>query len=268
MKKAEEMTVEELRDRLTPKKPIVKTKDWGEIRALAYCPTCGTLFFQFNEHCCDCGQALDWSEARENERLKYLFEDSDAGIDVQKLIKKVEFLEGSVDYLQCENGRLSEAKFARDRLFDSFPGKSFIHKGVECKLYHMYGDTEFKTYDGRRAWCIKGNGEDDYTGLVYVAGDDAPSWWCCCYIDKFGRIGREYVVPAMEECANIKRELQYSSFPQYTLEELENMLHLQDNGKKVLAIMGEKDAEVYEEILSIMEAQNDELSDTEAANGQ
>lgn len=33
-------------------------------------------------------------------------------------------------------------------------------------------------------------------------------------------------------------------------------------------IMGVEDVEAYEEILSIMEAQNDELSDTEAANGQ
>lgn len=258
MKKVEEMTAEEMRDRLTPKKPIVKTKCWGEVRALAYCPTCETLFFQnsdtFNEHCRDCGQALDWSEAREDERLKYLFEDSDAGIDVQNLIKKVEFLEGLVEDLQNENDIHSVDKYARDRLFMAIPGESFIHEGVECKLYPMRRDTKFNTYDGRRAWCIERHEDDEHSGLVYVAGDAAPSWWCCCYIDKSGCVDRKFVVPAMEECENIKYEFDSFGFRQYTPVGLKNLIEFHDYEEEILAIMSE--------------AENIELSGTEAANGQ
>lgn len=204
MKKAEEMTVEELRDRLTPKKPIVKTKDWGEIRALAYCPTCGTLFFQnsdtFNEHCRDCGQALDWSEARENERLKYLFEKRERDYDLW---------------------------LANMALFNALHGRIFFYKDKKYKFYQPNNDMEFVTSDGRRAWCIKNCFDNLYCVLVYVAGDAEPSWWCGCYIDESGTIRCKFTVPAIEKekCDVIFSQMADYGFPQFTFDLFLEKIH-------------------------------------------
>ena len=49
-------------EKVIPKKPEIKEKDWGHIKKFEVCPVCGGLVVYATTHCEWCGQHIDWSE--------------------------------------------------------------------------------------------------------------------------------------------------------------------------------------------------------------
>ena len=64
--------MQELVDKATPKKPINRINYRTDINAY-YCPNCNGFICNYydkdnerDDYCCNCGQALDWSDEDEN----------------------------------------------------------------------------------------------------------------------------------------------------------------------------------------------------------
>ncbi len=61
--KKEVKLLQELVERVTPKKPIVKNEFYDELYGdIKYCPNCNSMFEYMDEYCSECGQNIDWSE--------------------------------------------------------------------------------------------------------------------------------------------------------------------------------------------------------------
>ncbi len=61
------LTLQELVDKVTPKKAILSQDQHIRYVTTYICPSCGNQFTgKISEHCYHCGQKLDWSEEDEN----------------------------------------------------------------------------------------------------------------------------------------------------------------------------------------------------------